>query len=200
VAKEEPNSIGFNPFEVSKRADFSGVVRDLNDAPLAGVDVNYGEYPLIITGSDGYFSVSNNMFCRIYDINFVFEGGIIGDSTISLEPDSANYFEFKLDTLLTGINELQPSTPQYSICNIPNPSSSRTTFIIETNLQNNVQKGVIKIYSEAGYIVDIVPVNMNNKRQELVYNFDEKALSSGLYFYNLEVNNRKVASGKMIIR
>jgi hypothetical protein len=199
VVKEKPNSIGFNPFEVSKRADFSGIVRDLNDSPLAGVElVSYGFYPLIITGSDGHFSM-NNIFCRIYDVYFRFEGGIIGDSTISIEPDSANYFEFKLDTLLTGIHDIKPSTLQYSIFTHPNPSSTQTKFIIETSNPKPDQKGVIKIYSESGYIVDIVPVELNNGKQELSYNFNDKSLASGLYFYNLEVRNQKVASGKMII-
>jgi hypothetical protein len=199
VVKEKPNSIGFNPFEVLKRADFSGLVRDSNDGPLAGVEVSHGGYPLIITGSDGYFSTSDNMYCRIYDVNFVYDGGIIGDSTISIEPDSANYFEFKLDTLLTGISDIQSSTLQYSIFNIPNPSSSQVSFIIETTNLKPDQKGVIKIYSEAGYIVDIVPVELNSEKQELVYNFNDKSLSSGLYFYSLEVRNHKVASGKMVI-
>lgn len=203
VVKEEPNTIGFSPFEVSKRADFSGVVRDLNDEPMADVEVicDYGDYqPYIITGSDGHFSVINSMFCRIYDVSFKYDGGIIGDSTISIEPDASNYFEFKLDTLLTGIHEIKPATSYYSIFNIPNPSLSQTTFIIETNLHNPDQKGIIKIYTENGYIVDILPVMINNEKEELVYNFKEKSLSSGLYFYNLEIKNQKVASGQMIIR
>jgi hypothetical protein len=200
VVKEQPNSIGLNPFEVSKRADFSGVVMDLNDSPLAGVEVSYGFYPLIITSSDGHFSVSNNTFCRIYDVIFVFDGGIIGDSTISIEPDSANYFEFKLDTLLTGINEIKPSSLQYSISNIPNPSSSQTKFIIETSNAKTDQKGVIKIYSESGYIVDIVPVELRDGKQELNYNFNDKSFASGLYLYKLEVRNQKVAAGKLIVK
>jgi hypothetical protein len=199
VVKEKPNSIGSNPFEVSKRADFSGVVSDLNGSPLAGVEVSYGFYPLIITGSDGHFSVSNNMFCRIYNVNFVFDGGIIGDSTISIEPDVANYFEFKLDTLLTEINEFKPSTLQYSIFTIPNPSSSQTKFIIETSNPKPDQKGVIKIYSEAGFIVDIIPVEISGNKQEISYNFNDKSLASGMYFYNLETGHQKVPSGKMIV-
>jgi hypothetical protein len=212
-AKELPNTIYASPGQVIKRATFSGYVRDKDDQPMPDIYLDYPyswEYyyytyptvPIIHTNSEGYFH-SENMYCRKFFIKFRvgdFYGPSIGDTTVNLEPDSVNYFEFKLDTLLTGINEIKPMIPQYSICNIPNPSSSQTTFIIETNSQKSDQKGVIKIYSENGYIVDIVPVNLNDNRQELVYNFDDKALSSGLYFYNLEVKNHMVASGKMIIQ
>jgi hypothetical protein len=199
VVKEMPNTIGSNPFQVLKRADFSGIVRDLNDEPLADVELYYGGYPLIFTGSDGHFSVINDMFCRIYHVNFIFDGGIIGDSIISVEPDSANYFEFKLDTLLTGINEGNLPIPALSIINIPNPSSGQTTFIIESKNPNSGQKGIIKIYNEAGYIVDMVPVGLHSDKQELVYNLNDKALASGVYFYNLEIHGQKMASGKMLI-
>lgn len=199
VVKEEPNSIGFSPFEVSKRADFSGIVMDLNNDPLAGVELNYGAYPLFFTDSNGYFSVINTMLCRIWDVNFIFDGGVIGDSTISIEPDSENYFEFKLDTLLTGISESMPAGADYSIFSTPNPSSSQTSLIIGSKHPETGLKGVIKIYNESGYIVDIVPVTMASEKQEILYNFNDKLLASGLYIYYLEVRNQKVASGKMLI-
>jgi hypothetical protein len=198
VVKEEPNSIGSNPFEVSKRADFAGIVRDLSNTPMAGLILYYGGYPMIITGADGCFSVSN-MFCRIYNVNFIYDNEVIGDSTISIEPDSANYFEFKLDTLLTGINENKPAIPGYSIYNIPNPSSSQTSFIIESGSQSSFQKGVIKIYNKEGFIVDIIPVEISGNKQEVSYNFSDKSLAQGMYFYNLETGHQKVASGKMVI-
>jgi hypothetical protein len=139
------------------------------------------------------------MFCRKYDIRFLLDEDEIGDSTIFIEPDSANYFEFRLDTLLTGIKEIKPAISRYSIFNIPNPSSSQTTFIIESNSQKLDNKGVIKIYNEAGFIVDIVPVQINQAKQELVYHFNDKSLASGLYFYNLEIGWLNMASGKMVI-
>jgi hypothetical protein len=212
TVKEQPHTIGSSPWHVTKRANFSGYVRDINDQPLPGIMVDYcymeflyhdsdPTVPHVITDSSGYF-FSDDMYCRKYYITFklgeYFEP-IIGDTNINIEPDSANYFEFKLDTLLTGIKENKPSTLQYSIFNIPNPSSSQTKFIIKTSNPKPDQKGVIKIYSEAGYIVDIVPVEINNESQDLIYNFNDKTLPSGLYFYSLETRNQKVASGKMII-
>jgi hypothetical protein len=89
--------------------------------------------------------------------------------------------------------------PEYSISTHPNPSSSGTTFIIETNRPGPDQRGVIKIYSENGFIVDIIPVELYNERQEKMYHYTDKSLSSGMYYYNLEISNQKVASGKILI-
>jgi hypothetical protein len=207
TVKDLPNHIGYNPFQVSKRAEFSGYVKDKNDDPLENVklyycpvEFHYGtpSVPEIFTDENGYF-FTDNMFCKKYFINFIYDGGEIGDTVVFLEPDSANYFDFKLDTLLTGVHELQPAVAAYSINIIPNPSSSKTTFIIESNDQDPFNKGIIKIYNEAGFIVDIVPVDINSKKQELLYSFNDKSLASGLYFCNLEIGHRKMASGKMVI-
>lgn len=209
-AKEQPHTINSNPGNVIKRTSFSGYVWDQNGQPMQDIYLDYcwGAYyfgsnptvPIIYTNSDGYFH-TDNMYSREFFIRFRndFYGPIIGDTTVYLEIDSTNYFEFKLDTLLTGIKEHKPVVPAYSIYNIPNPSSSKTTFIIESDNANPNRKGVIKIYSEAGYIVDIFPLEISGGKQELIYNCHDKSLAAGLYFYNLEIGHQKVASGKMVI-
>jgi hypothetical protein len=207
TVKEIPNTIGSSPFQVLKRAEFSGYVKDINNAPLKNIELqycwdllHYGSPPLpvIITDENGYF-YSDNMFCRNYSIDFLYEEGKIGDTAISVEPDSANYFEFKLDTLLTGIAEFKPAITSYSIDNIPNPFSNNTTFVIETTGKAQNQKGVIKIYSSEGYIVDILPIEISGERQILNYNLNDKSLAAGVYYYSFEIGREKKASGKMVI-
>ena len=204
AVKEQPNTMGYSTETVYKRAQFSGHVRDMNDDPMEGIVLDYcgtiysPGVPFIITDSNGFF-YTDNMFCREYPVIFKYNGVTIVDSSFNIEPDSANYYEFKLDTLLTAIHEIKQVIPGFSVINIPNPASTLTTFVIESNNQNPGQKGVIKIYSDIGYIVDIVPVVINAEKQEIVYNFKDKALSPGMYFYNLEIRNHKAASGKMII-
>lgn len=208
TVKELPNTIGFSPLQVSKRATFSGYVYDRNDGPLAGIKLYYcpvqyhyettPTVPEIITDENGYY-FTDNMFCKKYDIWFLHEGGEIGFTTICVEPDSANYFEFKLDTLLTGIGEYKPLITNYSICNIPNPFLNQTTFIVETNVQAQHQKGIIKIYSNEGYIVDILPIEISGEKQELVYNPTDNSLAVGIYYYSLEIGREKKASGKMVV-
>lgn len=208
IVKELPNTIGLNPFQVSKRATFSGYVRDRNDAPLSGIKLDYCGFefyhnttpsvPEIYTDENGYF-YTDNMFCKRYHFRFLYDEGMIGDTLICLEPDSANYFEFKLDTLLTGIADCKPAITSYSISNIPNPISNNTTFVIEKSgiLQN--QKGVLKIYSSEGYIADILPVEISGEKQEMNYNLNDKSLASGIYYYSLEIGKEKKATGKMVV-
>lgn len=209
TVKELPNTIGFSPLQVTKRASFSGYVKDKNDEPLEGVRLyycpqffHYETYPLVpelISDQNGYFS-TDSMFCRKYIIWFRYEDGSIGDTTIFIEPDSANYFEFKLDTLLTGIHETRPAVSSgYAIRNIPNPSSGQTTFIINSYYPNIYNKGVIKIYNEAGFIVDLLPVEISGEKQELIYNYQDRSFAAGIYIYKLEIGKKKVASGKMVI-
>ena len=209
TVKELPNTIGYSPLQVTKRASFSGYVKDKNDEPLEGVKLYYcpqvfhtETYPLVpelISDQNGYFS-TDSMFCRKYDIWFMYDEGSIGDTTVFIEPDSVNYFEFKLDTLLTGIHENRPAiSSAYAIRNIPNPSSGHTTFIINSYYPNIYTKGVIKIYNEAGFIVDLLPVEFTGDKQELNYNFQDRSFASGIYFYKLEIGKQHVASGKLVI-
>ncbi|NTV83270.1 MAG: hypothetical protein HGA23_03085, partial [Bacteroidales bacterium] len=111
TAKEQPHTINSNPGDINKRSAFSGYVRDENDQPMENIHLHYcypqflyydsdPTVPIIMTNSEGYFH-SDNMYCRKYSIHFLngFWGNDIGDTAIliNLEPDSANYFEFKLD-------------------------------------------------------------------------------------------------------
>lgn len=208
TVKEYPNTMGSSPMQVNKRSTFSGYVRDLNNDPLPFIKLDYTDnlhyyyftplVPEVYTNEEGYF-FTENMYCKEYQINFRDINGIVADTELIIEPDISNYFEFKLDTLLTGMNEIYPLTLHYSICNIPNPASSQTTFIIEANSSNTGREGVIKIYSENGFILDIIPVTLNDEKQEITYNFADKNLAPGMFVYNLEIKGQKVASGKMIV-
>jgi hypothetical protein len=209
VVKELPNTIDSNTwYQVSTRATFSGYVKDKNEEPLSWIKLDYSTYdfyhyttptvPEIYTDENGYF-YNENMFCKRYHFRFLFEGSEIGDTIVCIEPGAANYFEFKLDTLLTSIGEYKPATTSYSIYNIPNPLSNQTTFVVESSGYRQNQKGVIKIYSSEGYIIDILPIEISGEKQELAYNLADKSLAAGIYYYSLEIGKDKKASGKMVI-
>jgi hypothetical protein len=208
TAKELPNTIGSNPGEVLKRGNFSGNVKDKNYEPLEGVKLyycpdymhyfTYPTVPEIITDQNGYF-VTDNMFCKKYDISFNINNDALADTVIFIEPDSANYFEFILDTLITGVQESTPINPNYSITNHPNPFSQSTAFIIKSEISDAGQKGVIKIFNIEDYIVDIIPVQISQGIQEIRYQPTNNSLSAGMYFYQLEIAHKEIASGKMMI-
>ncbi len=208
IVKEKPNSIGSYAFDVNKRAAFSGYVLDRVNEPLPDIKLEYcPEYfhyyttpsvPVIMTNTQGYFH-TEYMFCRNYTMKFYHDGQLLSDTNIVIEPDSLNYFEFKLDTLLTGINENVGTVPHFLIRNAPNPCSNLTEFIIEISQINHNQAGVIKIYNDEGIIVDIIPVEMTAGKQEISYDTSAKSLPNGVYPCKLEIGHQCKASAKMII-
>ena len=207
TVKELPNTIGLFSYDVWLRATLSGYVMDKYENPLPGIKLNYCSFefqesypplPVIYTDSNGYF-YTDEMFCRKYQIGFLSNGEEIGDTTIYVEPDSANYFVFKLDTLFNGTNEHKSTGTGYAIYNIPNPTSFWTKFVVKSKIPAPNQKGVIKIYSSEGYIVDILPIEISGEKQELDYNLSDGYLAAGIYYYSLEINSKKVATGKMVI-
>jgi len=207
VVKELPNTLGADPLDVHKRAGFNGYVLDKNGAPIPGIFLDYGDLiyptfpsmPLIISDQDGYFH-TDSMFCRKYDVLFMHNGDVIGDSVIFIEPDSANYFEFTLDTLLTGYDEHRQELQEYSIRAVPNPFSFQTTFIIGNSQVQKPQKGIVKIYNAEGVIVDILPVTITSEVEEVKYDPSVKDLVPGVYVYALEIAGNRKASGKMIVQ
>ena len=57
---------------------------------------------------------------------------------------------------------------------------------------------MIKIYSNEGIIVDIIPVELTGSGTEVTYSSNRRLLPSGVYYYNLEIGRHKEASGKMV--
>lgn len=206
VVKELPNTLGSDPLDVHIRAAFSGHVTDRNGEPLPGIYVKYCNsiyptypaMPQVFTDQDGYFH-TDSMFCRKYDVLFMHEGDVIGNSVIFIEPDSANYFEFTLDTLLTGYAENQLQSQEYKIRAVPNPFSLKTTFFIESDRLLKTEKGILKIYNAGGVIMDILPVAITSEVEEVTYDPSLKGLAPGVYVYALELAGRRKASGMMIV-
>jgi hypothetical protein len=202
--KELPNTIGTDPFQVSKRATFSGYVKERNGNPIPNVLLHYCQHtfyehvPMIYTDDSGYFH-TDNMYCKNYSVDFLVDENSIGDTTICIEPDSVNYFEFILDTLLTTIHEKDFNAKSYSITCFPNPATDHITFAIEAGAGNLPRDGIIKIINSEGFIADLLPVNMSSDKQTIIYGLQERSIAAGTYFYHFEIAHQRKASGKMIV-
>lgn len=93
----------------------------------------------------------------------------------------------------TGIKQL--SDDRLSLRAVPNPFKEQTTF----QLQNNgvdFSKGEIKIYSITGALLDIIPV----RKEVFVYVYKSNGLQAGIYQYALELDGRKMKTGKLVIQ
>jgi len=211
LVKDNYPTPGFNDYNpVSARGNFCGYLHDYTGKPIEKVVLKYcpAEYlinsvlPKVETNIVGYFS--KDMFAKNYDISFCYNTypyDRIIDTTISItiEPDSVNYYEFILDTLLTGI-EVIPFNFDYSLSAFPNPSIGKTTISFEIPAGMNSSKALIKIFNTSGEIISIIPVSTSAHKEKHSVNWNiDNEIPSGMYFYKLELDGIKVASSKIIL-
>lgn len=212
LVKENTPSIGFNQFQANVfMGTFSGKILDMAHNPLSGVKVgNPASYyePAgtcsvefnCFTNTSGEFSAlvkGGKQNVRIYNISSIFL-----DTIINVEPDSVNYYEINLDTLLnhTALNLFHQD---FILSSFPNPSDGKTTISLE--LPENVYSvnTLIKIYNSSGDMIRILPVDISSKQNKYSVEWDGKyyddAVFSGIYYCNLEIDGRKIATNKLII-
>ena len=78
--------------------------------------------------------------------------------------------------------------------NIPNPFNS--TSAIKYYLPIGVNKAAIVFSDTSGKIISNVPLN---QRGEAELNINSDGLATGVYYYTLYVENRKIDTKKMVI-
>ncbi len=81
------------------------------------------------------------------------------------------------------------------LCNYPNPFNPETTITFKLAEQSDV---TLKIYNAAGELVEVLAHELmpagTHKKVFRAYD-----VASGLYLYNLQVNNKKSFTGKMLL-
>ncbi|MBI9037138.1 MAG: linear amide C-N hydrolase [Bacteroidales bacterium] len=129
------------------------------------------------------------------DYNYVFETDImIAINDITSIDDNINNTENKL----------------FMLKNYPNPFNSNTTISFQTKNEPN-QENKVKIYDLNGQRIKVIPLNLQqaenstgagNNNYSIIWdgtNEDGNHVSSGIYFYNLNINNKSVATEQMIL-
>ncbi|HSY77542.1 MAG TPA: T9SS type A sorting domain-containing protein, partial [Bacteroidia bacterium] len=101
---------------------------------------------------------------------------------------------YKLDTRITGINELK--TTNALISNYPNPFTDKTT--ITYILQRPCRNVVIEIYNAQGQKVSTKNLGFKNVGQNnYVFNED---LPAGVYYYSITTSDIKMCKKMIIIK
>lgn len=77
---------------------------------------------------------------------------------------------------------------------MPNPFSSSTRFTLFTN-GYEYKNGEIKIYNQLGALSDIITIAKGATHVDYV----NPALAKGVYYYTLELDGKKMKSGKLVI-
>jgi len=211
VTDNDP-TIGSSPFQPSEATGtFMGFVFDNEHHPVPGIyignSLHYDEPPFVcgnffestISQSDGSFSILE--YSGRYPVEIFFQPSyIFTDSVINIEPDSNNYFEFTLDTLFSGIDP-NSFNPDISFSCYPNPTTGETTISFPSG--THFTKAIIKIYQSNGEIIRILPVNTLDSQNRYSVKWDglgsNNLVPSGIYYFHLELDGRKVATSKIII-
>ena len=215
LVKDNNPSIGTNPFlPTTYMGTISGYVYDRLHRPVSGIVIGDSHYyygaPIyycqnyrhnINTDSTGFFSVSEYSGRRRIDF-FLNSSTVYDDTTINIEPNTMNYFEFTIDSLIASI-DINTLTNSITTFCYPNPTNCGTTIVFETPTNHNVRKILVKIYNSVGEIVKIIPVETvaNAAKYSVIWDglLDNNKISAGTYYYAIEMNGRKVVTNKIIV-
>jgi len=207
IVKNKPPTPDSLPHWTDSRGTLSGYVLDKYSIGIPWPWIKYCEEPLlgvnpylstIYADSSGYF-FCDNMFAREYDIEIIMYDKVYWNDHIIIEPDSNNYYEFVIDSIAVGLPETS-LPPAIDICNYPNPFTNNTTF--DLNIPHNYywNEAQITIVDINGKIVDRIEYHNSGDKAEQKINWHAPSdLDPGIYIYALEIDNKRIASNRMIL-
>jgi hypothetical protein len=214
LVKDSDPTIGILPYETSNAmGTFTGFVYDETHHPIPGLYLGNSDYfnvpssvcgnifSTTITNPDGSYMVPEfSHWCRV---EFFFQpSDVLCDTVINIEPDTINYFEFNLDTLMTNVLQNSFQTDITLSC-FPNPTTGETTISFGIPSDGHVAKALLKIYNSDNEMIRILPVNIDNSQNQYAVKWDgsggQSIVPSGMYYCTLELDGRKVATHKIIV-
>ena len=118
-----------------------------------------------------------------------------------ISDNEANELSYKITDKTLGVDEFDSDlTKTNTVINYPNPFREQTT--IQYQLAENADAVSLKVYDTKGQLVR-VEENLETSKGKQELNFLRKELSSGIYFYTIEVQTSvktKRLTGKMLIQ
>jgi hypothetical protein len=208
LVKENNPTPGSNPFTCNSRDTVSGYIYDKLLNPVNSAELRYcaeselwGANPDLLpitTNENGYFE-NTAMFSKMYKSNIIYRDSLISNVSFNVEIDSLNIYNFIIENYIhTGI-EIHETANAVYLSNYPNPVTEQTTISVTIPQNIYFKNAVIKIFNINGQIVDIIPLHYNsNNIYNVIWSRSDKILP-GRYFFNLDINNKKVASNNMLI-
>lgn len=190
VGMEQPPTIGSDPFNISARGLLEGYIYDLNNSPVSGVGIIFPYYDPVsswypsFTNQNGYF-IMENLLSAFHSFNF-FRDLYEGTFTATIFPGDTAFIEIHLDTILVEIPEYQ---------NHPNPFIGFTSFKIQIPKETKFNTAFLAIYDLTGKLIDRIEIPSGNFSVE----WSGSGHESGIYLYNIVLDNKPFAYRKMII-
>ena len=194
LAKENLPSLGYNPFDVQTFGGIQGFTMDGDGNLIGDVQVSISS-PIsysIYTDENGYFYIDS-----LYAMNYTLSAYKVGypsvEMDVTVEPDSITSISFLLVPQSANPN---PQENRLSLSNHPNPFYEKTE--IHYSLPHHAV-GTITIFNSKGQKIKDIPVSPSeNSISWSGLDENNTKVPSGVYFYQLEIKNKTLASGKML--
>ncbi len=204
LATENQPSMGSDPFSVSSYGTFTGYVYDSLMNPVENVQLEYSPglgygAPEIITDEDGHFNVDLPGMNYEFDVHLLYLASL--DTTITIEPDTQNYYEFVFENYVSSDDhEISLPSSYYNLTNYPNPFNPTTEISFgTTNLHEETR---IEIYNSRGQKIKALPFILSGVEGSIIWdgtNETGKQVPSGVYFYKLVSDGKELAANKMLL-
>ncbi len=188
--------------------DVVGTISSSNpDIIISSTTGNFGNiYP------DEIISNSNDPFSIEISEDAVAQDVIL---SLSLSTDYGYVFETEIMITINDISSIDDNINNtenklFMLKNYPNPFNSNTTISFQVNKEQN-QEIELKIYDLKGQKIKIIPLKryhseavagQGSNNYSIIWdgtNDDGKYVSSGIYFYHLNINHKSVATKQMIL-
>lgn len=210
LVKETQPSLGDLPFTCQTRANFSGKVVDKLSCPVPNANIKYifgnpyayyPPIPEIITDENGEFS-TDQMFCKGYFVRIYVNNEMELFTTLNIEPDSANYFEFELDSLNVGMNEDVYSESKVSMNARPNPFNRNLDINIQMTKSISTKSSKLELFNLNGNVLKSTNINSPYLSDIDIHweTMNEIVMNSGVYILVLEAEGKIMASQKVIFQ
>jgi len=201
VCNNYPPTLGFSVYTVLGTGNIHGYIFDLNGNPIPDVlFLTYewlGPVGKVFSSNDsGYFNC--DFISHQYNINYEISDPAYSSTLedIWIDIDSTYYFEIIAPVYLTDIEEKQDV--DFQITSYPNPGSNFVTFDLTILQSQKFVHGNIVICELSGKIIEKIPLNKNFFGKCKIKWIIPPSLQ-GIYIFSLELDNRHVASNKMIV-
>jgi hypothetical protein len=163
--------------------------------------------PIILQNDGAYFTniYSRNIVFQRIENNFqLYTFQYVNIDTLELNINPGCSYEkdihFLNDYIIDGVDKInQTSNYGISIINYPNPFNSSTYIAITIPSSQKYKQKQINIYNILGQKINSIALSNQSSVQWNGKNFSGKAAATGIYYYQLVLDNRIYKSGSMIL-
>jgi hypothetical protein len=189
-------TIGYENDTLNIKGKIEGFIKDSTENPIGGVKVIYDyidvwpQPPQVLyveTDNSGYFTFFE--FAKVAIIKFQKDGYFAPDTFLQIWPDSTVVLNIFMQPVVNVTELPVPHKLNFRLSqNYPNPFNNSTTFNYSLPEDGFVE---INIYDEKGELIQRL-FNGNQLKGEYRVNWNADKIASGIYFYELQSQNRKI--------